>query len=44
MRMTVVGRGSFSLNDKAVDAPELIVGERPWRLCGRGGKFLPLVD
>ena len=29
MRMAVVGRRSFSLNDKAVDAPALIVGERP---------------
>ncbi len=29
MRMAVVGRGSFSLDDKAVDAPALIVGERP---------------
>jgi hypothetical protein len=28
-RMAVVGRRSFSLNDKAVDAPALIVGERP---------------
>lgn len=29
MRMAVVGRGSFSLDDKVVDAPALIVGERP---------------
>ena len=29
MRMAVVGRRSFSLDDKAVDAPALIVGERP---------------
>ena len=29
MRMAVVGRRSFSFNDKAVDAPALIVGERP---------------
>ena len=29
MRMAVVGRRGFSLNDKAVDAPALIVGERP---------------
>src|SRR5208282_954756 len=29
MRMAVVGRRGFSLSDKVVDAPELIVGERP---------------
>jgi hypothetical protein len=29
MWMAVVGRRSFSLSDKAVDAPTLIVGERP---------------
>src|SRR5271166_3398381 len=29
MRMAVVGRGGFSLDDRAVDAPALIVGERP---------------
>jgi hypothetical protein len=29
MRMVVVGLRSYSLNDKAVDAPALIVGERP---------------
>jgi hypothetical protein len=29
MRMAVVGRRSFPLNDKAVDAPALIVGEGP---------------
>ena len=28
-RMAVVGRRGFSLNDKAVDAPALIVDERP---------------
>jgi hypothetical protein len=29
MRMAVVGRRSFSFNDRAVDAPAPIVGERP---------------
>ena|SRR5208282_284936 len=29
MRMAVIGRRSFSLDDKAVDAPALIIGERP---------------
>jgi hypothetical protein len=29
MRMAVVGRRSFSFNDRAVDAPVPIVGERP---------------
>jgi hypothetical protein len=43
IRMAVVGRRSFFLNYKAIDAPALIVGERPLRLCSWSGMFPPLV-
>jgi hypothetical protein len=43
IRMAFVCRRSFSLNDKAIDAPALIVGERPLRICSWSGMFPRLV-